>query len=412
MGVLTFSLALAAQGQDRNALEKQRKKLESDIKRNKELLGKVAEDKKNSLTQLELLLSQINTRQKIISNINKELSVLNGQIGENNSIIKSLEKDLEELKKHYAEMLYYAYKHNSQYSDVAFIFSAKTLSQAYSRMRYLKRLNEFRLRQAELIKETMDALGAKIAELNEKKKIQQELLAEQTNQKQTLDKERTQTNQIVGSLQQKEKKLAADIKKYEEQSIALANTIEKLIEKEMADAKKKAAEEAKKNATKPSGTTSSASNTPIKPAPALDMKLSASFGQNKGKLPWPVDNGVIVKGFGEHPHPVYPNLKTNNKGVDIKTNANAQVKAVFDGQVTSVLYMPGHNQVVMVKHGEYFTVYSKLKDVHVKVGEQIKAKQVIGTVHTDDDSSLSEVHFELWQGTNYLNPALWIYTTQ
>lgn len=409
---LAVALCTQAQGQDRNALEKQRKKLESDIKRNKELLDKIEEDKKSSLTQLELLLSQIGTRQKIISNINKELSVLNGQIGENAAIIKSLENDLEELKKHYAEMLYYAYKHHSQYSDVAFIFSAKTLSQAYSRMRYLQRLAEFRLRQAELIKETMAVLSQKVSELNEKKKVQQQLLAEQTSQKQTLDKERTQTNVLVVDLQKKEKKLAADIKKYEEQSIALSNTIEKLIEKEIADAKRKAEEAAAAAAKKPPVNASGANVPVVKPAPAIDAKLSASFGQNKGKLPWPVDNGVIVKGFGQHPHPVYPTVFTNNKGVDIKTNANAPVKAVFDGQVTSVLYMPGHNQVVMVKHGEYFTVYSKLKDVHVKVGEQIKAKQVIGIVHTDDASALSEVHFELWQGTNYLNPALWIYTTQ
>ncbi len=407
---LLFSLALCmqAQGQDRNALEKQRKKLESDIKRNKELLSKVGEDKKNSLTQLELLLSQISTRQKIISNINKELSVLNGQISENDAIIQALEKDLELLKKEYAEMLYYAYKHNSKYSEVAFIFSAKSLSQAYNRMRYLQRLAEFRLRQAEMIKETQDALAGKLAELNEKKKIQQDLLAEQSTQKQTLDKERSQTNAIVGDLQKKERKLTKDIKEYEEQTLALSKEINRIIEKEIAAAiaaekerKRKEAEALKNNP-----------NASVKPAPAIDAKLSASFGLNKGKLPWPVENGVIVKSFGQHPHPVNQNLYINNKGIDIKTNANSQVKAVFDGVVVEVRFIPGYNQIVMVKHGDYFTVYSKLETVTVKIGEKITASQVIGTVHTDDASSLSEIHFELWQGTNNLNPALWIYTTQ
>lgn len=410
--LMAFALCQQVQGQDRSTLEKQRKKLEADIKRNKELLGKVGADKKNSLGQLELLLTQINTRQKIITNINKELNVLNSQIGENESIIVALEKDLEVLKKQYAEMVYYAYKYNGKYSDVAFIFSAKTLAQAYNRMRYLQRLNEYRLRQAELIKETMLALGDKLAELNEKKKVQQELLAEQTNQKQTLDQERSQTNQLVSDLQKQEKKLAADIKKYEEQALALNEKITKLIEWEIAEAKRKALEEEKKrNAAKPP-TTGAKPNTAIPPAPAIDTKLSAAFGQNKGKLPWPVENGVIVKGFGLHKHSVYNTVEVNNRGVDIKTNANAPVKAVFDGQVASIVFMPGFNQVVLVKHGEYFTVYSKLDKVQVKVGDQIKAKQVIGTVFTDEDSAISELHFELWQGTNNLNPALWIYTTQ
>ncbi|CAN5183851.1 peptidoglycan DD-metalloendopeptidase family protein [soil metagenome] len=412
---LTFSLCMVAQSQDRNALEKQRKKLESDIKRNKELLDKVGQDKKSSLSQLELLLSQISTRQKVISNLNRELELLNGQIGENDAIINALEKDLKQLKKQYAEMLYYAYKHNSKYSDVAFIFSAKTLSQAYNRMRYLQRLAEFRLRQAEMIKETVAALSEKLIELNSKKKAQQELLSEQNNQKQTLDKERSQTNQIVGDLQKKEKMLAADIKKYEEQSLALNNKIEEMIKWEIAEAKRKAIEEEKKRNAAPASTPANPKNPNSSPsvaaAPVLDAKLSASFGQNKGKLPWPVDNGVIVKSFGLQNHPVYT-IQTNNRGIDIKTNANAPVKAVFDGQVASVMYMPGHNQVIMVKHGDYFTVYSKLEQVYVKVGDKITAKQVIGTVHTDDASSLSEMHFELWQGTNNLNPALWIYTTQ
>jgi len=406
--LLTFSLCLQAQGQDRNALEKQRKKLESDIKRNKELLDKVGEDKKNTLTQLELLLSQISTRQKVISNISKELALLNSQISENDAIIIALEKDLEVLKKQYAEMLYFAYKHHSQYSEVAFIFSAKTISQAYNRMRYLQRMAQFRLRQAEMIKETVAALSDKLAELNEKKAVQQELLAEQTNQKQTLDKERSQTNQIVGDLQKKEKQIAADIKKYEKESIALSKEIEKIINFEIAEAKRKAAEEEKKRNAIPANPNAAS----VPKTPSIDAKLSASFGQNKGKLPWPVDNGVITKSFGLQKHPVYNTVDIKNTGIDIKTNANAKVKAVFDGQVVAIRYMPGHNQVIMVKHGDYFTVYSKLKDVFVKVGDDITAKQVIGTVLTDDASALSELHFELWQGTNNLNPALWIYTTQ
>lgn len=408
LGVLLItSLCLQAQGQDRNSLEKQRKKLESDIKRNKELLSKVGKDKKSSITQLELLLSQINTRQKIISNINKELSVINSHISENDAIIQALQKDLDLLKKEYAEMLYYAYKHNNKYSEAVFIFSAKTLTQAYNRMRYLERLAEFRLRQAEMIKETQDALAGKLVELNDKKRVQQGLLAEQTDQKKTLDNERSQTNAIVGDLQKKEKQLKNDLKKYEEQTLALSNKINDIIQAEIALAAAKEAERKRKEAEAIKKNPDA-----VAPAPAIDSKLSASFGLNKGKLPWPVDNGVIVKGFGLQNHPVYEKIQTNNKGIDIKTNANSPVKAVFDGQVVDVRFMPGYNQIIMVKHGDYFTVYSKLETVSVKPGDQIKAKQVIGTVHTDGESALSELHFELWQGTNNLNPALWIYTTQ
>lgn len=212
----------------------------------------------------------------------------------------------------------------------------------------------------------------------------------------------------MGDLQKKERKLTNEIKKYEEQTVALSNKIDELIRLEIAAAA--AAEAARKK--KEADALKNNPNASVKPAPAIDAKLSASFGLNKGKLPWPVDNGVITKSFGQHPHPVNNNLLVNNKGIDIKTNANSPVKAVFDGTVASVLYMPGYHQVVLVKHGDFFTVYSKLETVTVKVGDKITAKQVIGTVHTDDASSLSELHFELWQGTNNLNPALWIYTTQ
>lgn len=379
---------VSAQG--RTDLEKQRKALEKSIKFNQQELAKIDQNKKKSLSQLDLLISQINTRQKIINNISKEISHLEDDIQENDAVVKSLEKDLTELKARYAEMVYYAYKNRSTINDLVFIFSAKSFNDAYKRMRYLQQYTEFRRRQAELIELTKATLNDKIADLEEQKEEQQQLLAEQVSQRKELNNERSQKDDLVDDLKKRQRKLLKEIKNQQNEAVALNKKIEDLIKKEI-EAKKAAALANAKNNT-------------------VNVKLSSKFAENKGKFPMPVDKGTITGKFGTHSHPVYGDkVKVTNNGIDIRTTENARVRAIFDGEVVSVNFIPGYQRLVLVMHGDYYTAYSKLNTVDVKLGDKVVAGQVIGTVFTDAEKAITEVHFELWQGINKLDPALWLY---
>lgn len=391
--VLTILLWCGLQttsAQDRSQLEKQRKALEKNIKFNQEELNKIDQNKKQSLSQLDLLISQINTRQKIINNISKAISHLDADINENESIVKALEADLEELKARYAEMVYYAYKNRSTINDLVFIFSAKSFNDAYKRMRYLQQYTEFRRRQAELIELTKATLNNKIADLEDQKKEQQKLLAAQVAQRKQLNTERSQKDELVDDLKKRQKKLLKEIKSQQNEAVALNKKIEDLIKKEI---------EAKKAAALANATNNK-----------VNFKLSSKFAENKGKLPMPVDKGTITGKFGTHSHPVYGDkVKVTNNGIDIRTTENARVRAIFDGEVVSINFIPGYQRLVLVMHGDYYTAYSKLNTVDVKLGDKVVAGQVIGTVFTDVEKATSEVHFELWQGINKLDPALWLY---
>ncbi len=212
-------------------------------------------------------------------------------------------------------------------------------------------------------------------------------------QRNQLSNEKSQKDELVDDLLKKERKLAREMKKAQEDAVALSKKIEEIIKKEIEEAKRLAALNAKKNA----GST-------------VDMKLSSKFVENKGRLPSPVDEGTITRQFGKYPHPVYGSkVMINNTGVDIRTKEKSPVRAIFDGEVRAVSFSPIYQNVVLIKHGDYFTVYSKLNTVDVKTGDKVVSGQAIGTVYTDAEKSTTEVHFEVWQGTNKLNPALWIY---
>jgi septal ring factor EnvC (AmiA/AmiB activator) len=396
--IITIAIcSLPAAAQDKATLEKQRKKLESDIQINKKQLEKIGQDKQKSLSQLEVLVTQIDTRQKVISTISKELAIINSHIKELELIVGSLEKDLKELKKRYSEMILYAYRNRTSMNDIVFLLSADSFNDAINRLKYLQQYSEFRKHQADLIEETKSDLGKKLGELEDKRAEQQKLLGIEVTQRRELDVEKKGKDQLVTDLKKKERQILKDINKKKQQVAALDKQIEDIIKKEIAAAKKKAEMEATASAKK-GGTAPK-----YAPSPAADIKLSNRFSDNKSRLPWPCD-GQISSGFGQHGHPVLKNVVVENKGIDIRTNSGGRVKSVFDGEVVSVMSMPGSDHCVIIKHGEYFTVYTKLKSVSVKSGDKVTTKQDIGVVNAED-----ELHFELWQGTVKLNPALWLF---
>ncbi len=405
LAIILFTLFLffPSYSQDRDKLEKERKKLEQEIEYTKKLLKETSENKQASENQLKMLRQQIQLREKVIGNISKEMAVIDEQLDETSAIIVALEKDLVELKKEYAGMLYNMYKNRSSLNQLIFIFNAESFNDAFSRIRYLQQFGEFRKKQAEVIEETKISLERKRQEQVSRKTDKQKLFDTEQGQRTKLSEEMQETDRIVAQLKKQEKQLNEDIEKKKQAADNLSKKINEIIAREIEKARIAAEKEAAKAKTTTTSKTNVLASTPEA------AKLSANFASNQGRLPWPVEKGVICESFGEHAHPVLKSIKIVNNGVDVCTNANAQTRSLFQGIVVTVMYNPGFQRAVMIRHGEYFTVYSNLKEVFVGTGDEVTVKQPLGLVYTDEKSSESKVHLELWKGTQKLNPALWIY---
>lgn len=400
--LLLFCLALLstgisfAQKQTKKDLENKKKQLQAEIEQTNQLLNETKKNKKLSLNQLVMLNKKISVREELIATINGEISVLNKQIIENNESIKGLQNDLAKLKAEYAKMIYYAYKNQDAYSRLVFIFAANDFEQAYMRLKYLQQYSDYRHKQAEMILKTKKNLNEKVQSLEERKSDQRILLSSQEVEKQNLTSEKTEKEQVFSELQQQESKLKKDLEKKKQDAQKLQQAIQRIIQKELEKAQQKAATENKPKPQKLVLTPES-------------QQLSNSFASNKAKLPWPVAKGVISERFGTHPHPLMPNIDINNNGIDITTNNGSLTRAVFDGEVTGIANIPGSGQLIIIRHGDFLSVYANLKDVYVKAGEKVKTKQNIGSIVFDEEDSKTVLHFEIWKGQTKLDPELWLF---
>ncbi|GIV34910.1 MAG: peptidase M23 [Chitinophagales bacterium] len=395
---VTLMQAVPALAQDREKLERERKKLEKEIEFTKKLLEETKENKKISYSQLEALKQQIALREKVIGNIMQEKQLLDEQLGETSAIIDALENDLEELKTEYAGMLYNIYKNRSSINQLIFIFNAESFNDAFMRIRYLQQFSRFRRRQAELIEETRQALERKKQEQENRIRDKQKLLEDEQKQREKLQEEIQEKDRLIASLQQQEASLKEEIARKQRDMENLNKKINEIIAR-IAEEERKKAEAARKKAT-------AADALSLTPEAA---RLSADFASNQGRLPWPVEKGIISQGFGKHTHPLLKHVEIKNNGIDIRTHENAQVRSIFTGTVVTVMYNPGFQRAVMLRHGEFFTVYSNLKEVFVRSGDEVSIKQPLGLVYTDSKDGESKVHLEIWRGQQPLNPALWIY---
>ena len=382
--------------QNKKDLETKKEQLHKDIEFTNKLLEETKKNKSVSLNHLVTLNKKISIREELIRTINSEIGMLQDQINETNSLITSLEKDIKKLKDEYAKMIYFAYKNQSSYNRLMFIFAAKDFNQAYKRLKYFQQYSEYRKTQKELIIKTQQVLSSKKGDLENKKTAKTELLNNEQNEKQMLSSEKTEQVEVLNSLQEKEKDLKTQLKKKQKDEEKLNKAIEDIIRREIEEARKRAEKEGRK-------TTAAFALTPEA------QKLSDDFASNKGKLPWPVEQGVITETFGEHPHPVLKGIVTKNNGVDINSNKGAVARAVFDGEVSGVVVIPGAYKAVLVRHGEYLSVYSNLEEVYVKMGDKITTKQNIGLIHTNDEDSKTEVHLEIWKGTTKMDPENWLF---
>lgn len=387
-----------AQKQNRKDLENKKKQLQKEIEYTNQLLSETKKNKKLSLNQLVTLNKKISAREQLISTINTEIHLLNKQIAAKNQNIKNLQNDLTKLKTEYAKMIYYAYKNQDAHSRLMFVFAAKDFEQAYMRLKYLQQYNLYRKKQAEMILSTKAELNQKVEELEARKTEQRVLLSSEQNEKQNLTSEKKEKEQVFSKLQEQESKLKKDLEKKKKDAEKLQQAIQREIQKELEKLQKEAE---KSNKPKPER---------IVLTPEA-QQLSSSFASNKSKLPWPVIKGIISEHFGVHPHPLMPNIDINNNGIDITTSNGALARAVFDGEVKAVVSIPGSGQFILVRHGEYLTIYSNLKEVYVKVGDKVTTKQNIGTILFDEEDSKTVLHFELWKGQTKLDPETWLYST-
>lgn len=400
--VLLWCLALLnaapsmAQKQTKKDLENKKKELQNEIEYTNQLLSETKKNKKLSLNQLVTLNKKITVREELISTINSEIRVINRQINQNNESIKGLQNDLARLKSEYAKMIYYAYKNQDAYSRLMFIFAAKDFEQAFMRLKYLQQYSDYRRKQVELIAKTKKNLDDTVLDLEAKKSNQRVLLTSEQIEKQNLSTEKTEKEQVFSQLQEQEGKLKKDLAKKKKDAEKLQQAIQRVIQKELEKLQKEAETENKPKPEKLVLTPES-------------QQLSNSFLSNKSKLPWPVVKGIVSEHFGVHPHPLMKNIDINNNGIDITTSTGSLARSIFDGEVKAVVNMPGSGQFILIRHGEFLTIYANLKDVYVKVGDKVKTKDNIGSIVFDDEDSKTVLHFEIWKGQIKLDPESWLF---
>ena len=391
---LIFSSAQTTGGDNKEDLQNKKEKLQKEINELNQQLEITKKSKNSSLSQLTILQKQIASRQSLINNYNGQISQLAKSIDATNSRIDSLNNSLAALKKDYSQMVYYAYKHRSEYSELLFLFSAQSFNEALMRLKYLKCYTAYRQSQVRQIGDTKTSLTNQMKLLLSQKSDRVRAANEQVSQAGILKTQQYQQNVLVYNLSKQEKKIKADINTKTAAANKLNAQIAAIIKKEMdALAKKSGA---------PKGSSGAAA------LPTEVKELSASFLTNYGKLPWPVSSGFISESFGKHQHPVLKYVTTNNFGIDISTSKGAAVKSVFKGNVVSVIYSPVFRKGVIVNHGEYYSVYTMLENVNVKAGDAISTQQTIGTVYTDTDKGTTIVHLEIWKGSEKTNPELWL----
>jgi septal ring factor EnvC (AmiA/AmiB activator) len=379
-----------------------------------------ANSKKTNLKQLAILKQKIDLREQEINNINSEVRNLDNQISENNNFVHNLQNQLDQLKKEYAAMVLFTYRNQSAYNKLMFIFAAKDFNQAYKRLKYLQQIGTYRERQANYIQETQVELHVKINELDKNKKEKSTLLLDQEKEKETLGKEKNTQAQVVADLSKHEGQLKQQQQDVQRKISKTNKEISAAIRREIEEARRKAEEEAKaeertaaakakaenKDVVAPkTKITKNSTTSEILNATPEAARLSNDFLDNRGALPWPVANGNIVQGFGQYLD--NEGIKNESLGWDIRTNTGASVRAVFQGQVKSIINISG-TYLIVIQHGEYFTAYSNLKSYDVKQGQKVGTKEIIGTVATDSSTGEAVVSFSLYKGKTPVNPKIWL----
>ncbi len=406
--------------QTKQTLENKKKKLNEEINEINSLLNETKVGKKASLNQLVAINKKISIREELISTIMAEINQLNRGIKRNEKEIEKLKENLAKLKGEYARMIYFAERNRDSYSRLVFIFASGDFNQAYMRLKYFQQYSQFRKQQAQEIINAQTLLIAKINELKEKRHEKNVLLGTEEEEKGNLNKEKEGQEIVLTELQKKEKELKDELEKKKRDAENLQLAIKKLIADEIKRKAEEAAKEAAAIAAKKAPDKKNPKTPKIKDSkeikkdaviPELSeeaVELSNDFANNRGKLPWPVTKGYICEPYGEHEHPAIKGFMMFNNGVEICSSMGAQARAVFEGEVTAISISPTGGKLVIIRHGEYLSVYSNISDVSVKTGEKVSLKQSIGTVLHNEDEGKSSLNLQIWKGQKTMDPSDWL----
>ena len=411
-----FLLEASAQSTKKiKELENQRNELQQQIAESETLLRSTKKDVKSQLDNLSLISGQIADRKKYIGTIEKDVKALNNEIYTLQNQLKVLQRDLKSKKEKYEASVQYMYRNKSIQEKLMFIFSAENLSQTYRRLRYVQEYANYQRLQAIEIERKQKLVGAKKEELETTRSAKEKLLKEGEAEKKKLEKQEKDRQQILNGLKRKQKDLQSEINKKRRSAQKLNAQIDRLIEEEIEKARKRAEEEARKEAAKkgkkPAEKTT-ASKAPVQKGTvdkfrmnSEDRQLSGTFESNKGRLPMPITGAYVIVGrYGQYA--VAKNVRLDNKGIDIRGKEGAKARAVFDGEVSAIFKYNGLNNV-LIRHGNYISVYCNLSSVSVAKGSKVKTRDEIGAVHKDASGNVV-LHFQLRKETQKLNPEVWL----
>lgn len=428
------SLNLHAQNSSEK-LRKEQEILEQKLKNTQLLLTKTKGAKAASLNELQIINNQVRFREELVRNFDRQVRGADLSMRQKREQIRDLNEKVARLKKQYKKLVIYAYKHRSKYNKLMFVFSSDSYYEALKRNKYLGKLAEIQKKQYLIIKQHQGLINREIDNVKIEKENKLTVLGEKQQEREAILVDKRKQELVYIQFEKEESSLLAEMKKDQRRKEAISRQIDAAIKREVAAAEEKRRkeeakalalakqkareEEARRKAeAKNTKTTKTPTSSPS-PKPAVTLPttneaalVGKSFKANRGKLPWPVLKGTVTENYGKNPHPTFENVFTNNNGIDISAVKNSAVRAIFEGEVTSVLNIPGAGKVVILKHGDYRTVYSNLQTTSVSIGDKVTTKEDIGTLLVKEGNSLSVLHFEVHQvyGGNVqsLNPVIWI----
>ncbi len=391
---LFFTPFLIYSQESKAELEAKKEYFLAEIARFKELKKNAATKEKSLLAQVQALNAELRVTKSLIQLTNKQANNLQRKIQANTQKIAALKTELKDLKQDYAAMISKSYKSKSQYNRLLFLLSSENFLQAYKRIQYMKQYTKFRKKQGLSIQEKTKALNVLNADLKVQETEKNKLVAENRKVKANLEKEQQKQRLIIKKIQSNQKFYAKQIRSQQQKTRGIERRIEKLIREAIARSNKKA------------GKSKSYKTFHLTPEA---KKLASGFKSNRGKLPWPVIKGRVVKKFGKQPHPILKGITIQNSGVDIETDKNQIARAIFEGEVSTVQTIKGAGKLVQIRHGNYITTYYNLENIQVKEGDKVTTKQKIGNVHTNANTGETVMKFLIFENSKFVNPQKWIY---
>ncbi len=380
--LIFFNLFVSLNGQSRAELEDRRNKTLGEISYVDKLLKSTAKEKSQSMNAMKIIGKKLTLRESVIKGMHEEITLITDRINLNTLAIEMMEEDMVELKKEYARAVVNSYRLQKGNPDLVYILSAKDFNQGYKRLKYLKQIAKFRRRESEIISELRDQINTTKTRLQVDLYRISDLKSREEQQKSLLQTEQLRKQKLVKTLSNKEKQLKKELDEKKRIAKKIENEIARLIEDERRKAIK-------------------SDNTP-------EQKLiGENFAENKGRLPWPVEKGIVTSHFGIQKHPVLKYLTEDNIGVEITSSGKITARCIFQGEVVKVFPISGANMTVIIRHGKFLSVYANIVNVRVKPGDKVDVKQDIGEVYSDPEDNNSVLKFMIFE-TKYLDPEIWI----